>query len=59
MSVEDSINVHVNKVMSMENLIKDLEHHVPNDMLITKIVCSLSLSYNNIIATWTNVPALE
>ena len=59
MSADDSINAHVNKVMSMGNLLKDLGQPVPEDMLITKIVCSLPPSYNSILAAWTNVPTLE
>ena len=56
MSIGDSINTHVNKVLSMANLLKDLGKPVAEDMLITKIVCSLPPSYNNIITAWTNVP---
>ena len=59
MSAGDSINAHVNKVMSMGNLLKDLGQLVPEDMLITKIVCSLPPSYNSVLATWTNVLARE
>ena len=59
MSIGDSINTHINKVMSMGNLPKDLGQPVPEDMLITKIVCNLLPSYNNIIAAWTNIPAPE
>lgn len=57
MSASDSIITHVNKVMSMGNLLKDLGQPVPENMLMTKIVCNLPLSYNSILATWTNVPA--
>jgi hypothetical protein len=59
MTVGDSINAHINKVMSIENILKDLSQPISkeSDMLITKIVCSLPLSHNNIITAWTNVPA--
>lgn len=57
MSIGGSINAHVNKIMSMGNLLKDLGQPVPEDMLITKIVCSLPPSYNSVIAAWTDVPA--
>lgn len=59
MTIGDSINAHINKVMSIENLLKDLSQLIFKDMLITKIVCTLPLSYNNIITAWTSVPALE
>lgn len=59
MSTGDSINAHVNKVMSMGNLLKDPGQPVPEDMLKTKIICSLPPSYNSIIAAWTNVPTPE
>ena len=59
MSTGDSLNAHVNKVMSMGNLLKDLGQPVPEEMLLTKIICSLPSSYNSIIAAWTNVPAQE
>ena len=56
MSAGDSINTHVNKVISMGNLLKDLGKLVSEDMLITKIICSLPPSYNSIVTAWTNVP---
>jgi hypothetical protein len=59
MSAGDSINTHVNKVLSMGNLLKELGHPVHEEMLITKIMCSLPSCYNNIVKAWTNVPALE
>ena len=55
----DSMNTHINKVLSMGNLLKDLGQPIAEEMLVTKIVCSLPPSYNNIIATWTNLPALK
>ena len=57
MNTGDSINTHVNRVISMGNLLKDLGKPVDEDMLITKIICSLPSSYNNIVTAWTNVPA--
>lgn len=57
MSIGDSINAHINKVISMENLLRILGQPIFEDMLIIKIVGNLPLSYNNIITTWTNVPA--
>lgn len=59
MSLGDSITTHVNKVVSMGNLLKDLGQPVQEDMVIAKMIFSLPPSYNNIIAIWTNVPALE
>ena len=55
MSPGDSINTHVNKGLSMGNLLKDLGQPVPKEMLITKIICSLPPPYNSIVAAWTNV----
>jgi hypothetical protein len=59
MSAGDSINTHVNKVLSMGNLLKELGHPVHEEMLITKIMCSLPPCYNSIVTAWANVPAPE
>ena len=59
MRAGDSINTHIYKVLSMGNLLKDLGHPVHEEMLITKIMCSLPPCYNNIVTAWNNVPALE
>ena len=56
MSVGDTINTHVNKVVSMGNLLKDLGKPVDEDMLVTKIICSLPPIYNSIVTAWSNVP---
>ena len=40
MSIGDSINTRINKVMSVGNLLKDLGQPVPEEMLIGKIVQS-------------------
>ena len=57
MSVGETINTHVNKVVSMGNLLKDLGKPVDEDMLVTKIICSLPPSYNSIVTAWSNVPS--
>ena len=44
MNISNSINTHVNKVMSMENILKNLGQPLPEYMLITKIICSIPLS---------------
>lgn len=59
MSAGDSINTQVNKVLSMGNLLKELGHPVHEEMLITKIMCSLPSCYNSIVTAWANVPAPE
>lgn len=59
MDMANTINTHVNKVVSMGYLLKALGQPIPQEMLITKIVCSLPPSYNSILAAWANVPALE
>ena len=51
MCAGDSINTHINKVLSMGNLLKDLGQLIAEEMLVTKIVCSLPPSYNSIITT--------
>ena len=56
MNPGDSINTHVNKVISMGNLLKDLGKPIDDEMLVTKIICSLPSSYNSIVTAWTNVP---
>ena len=55
----DIINAHVNKVVSMGNLLKDLGKPIPQDMLITKIIYNLLPSYNSILAAWANEPAVD
>lgn len=55
----DSTNAHLNKVMSMENLLKDLGQPLHEDMLITKIVCNMPQSCNIILAAWINISTLE
>lgn len=55
MTTRDSINNHVNKVLSTANLLKDLGKPLIEDMLITKIMCSLPVSYNNIVIAWANI----
>lgn len=59
MQAGDSINTHVNKVLSMANLLKDMGQPVQEDVLLTKIICSLPASYNDVVAAWTNVPPKE
>lgn len=51
----DNINTHVNKVLALANLLKDLGKPVAEDMIISKIFSSLPPSYNSIIAAWTNL----
>lgn len=58
MSRGDSINTHVNKVMSLGNLLKYLGKS-PEDMLISKKISSLLPSYNSIIPAWTNLAEEE
>lgn len=55
MTTRDSINNHVNKVQSTANMLKDLGKPLIEDMLITKIMCSLHVSYNNIVTAWANI----
>ena len=59
MHAGDSINTHVNKVLSMANLLKDLGKPVQEQMILTKIICNLPASYNSVVAAWTNVPPQE
>lgn len=47
MSRGDTITTHVNKVISMGNLLRDLGKPVQEDMLVAKIFCSLPPSYNS------------
>ena len=46
----ETLPTHVNKVVSMENLLKDRVWPIPQEMLNTSIVCSKLPSYNSIIA---------
>lgn len=59
MHAGDSINTHVNKIMSMGNLLKEMGEPFTEKMLITKIICSLPVNYNSIIAAWANVDAQD
>lgn len=56
MTTRESINTHINKVLGIGNLLKDPGKPLPEDMLITKIMCSVPASYNSIVAAWANVP---
>ena len=56
MSNEDIINKHINNIMSIGNLFKDLEKTISNDMLITKMLCSLPPGYNSIQAASVKMP---
>lgn len=59
MCAGDSINTHINKVLNMGKLLKDLGQPIAEEMFVTKFVCGLPPSYNNIIAAWTDLHALE
>lgn len=56
MTIGDDINTHINKILSIANLLKDLGKPLDEDMIITKIMCSLPASYNSIVTAWANVP---
>ena len=56
MSIGDSINTHINKVLTMAKNLKDLGKPVEEDSIITKIICSLPPSYNSIVTAWANLP---
>ena len=56
MTIGDDINTHINKILSIANLLKDLGKPLDEDMIITKIMCSLPASYNSIVIAWANVP---
>ena len=58
MDMTYTINTHVNKVISMGNLLKDLGQSIPQHIFITKIVCNLPPSYNSILVAWANILAL-
>jgi hypothetical protein len=53
------MTTHINKVVSLANLLKDMGRPVIDETIITKIVCSLPESYNHVVAAWINVPAAE
>jgi hypothetical protein len=59
MSPGDTINSHINKVLSLASLLKELGQPQTEDALITKIMCTLPPSYNHIVSGWNNVPADE
>lgn len=40
----DTMNTHINKLVSMENFLRDLGKSIPQDMLIIKIIYSLQPS---------------
>jgi hypothetical protein len=44
------------KVKSMVQVLKDIDQSIINELLITKIICSLPSSYNSIMVTWDNFP---
>ena len=56
MAMGDDINTHITKILSIGSLLKDLGKPIDDDMVITKIMCNLPASYNNIVTAWANVP---
>ncbi len=44
------------KVKSMVQVLKYINQPIINELIITKIICSLPPSYNSIIVTWDNFP---
>ncbi len=44
------------KVKSMMQVLKDIDQPIINELIVTKIICSLPPSYNNIMVTWENFP---
>jgi hypothetical protein len=40
----------------MAHVFKNAWHLVIDEMIITKIICSLPLNYTNIMAAWDNLP---
>jgi hypothetical protein len=60
MSPGDTINSHINKVLSLAGILKELGHPPTEDAMITKIMCTLPASYKyHIVTGWNNVPADE
>ena len=55
MTTGDDISTHITKIPSIGSLLKDLGKPLTEDMIITKIMCSLPASYNNIVTAWANV----
>lgn len=59
MAKGDSINTHINKIMSIGNLLKDLGKPLSDDLILSKMLGSLPPSYNGIRTAWINVPESE
>lgn len=51
----DDISTHIQNITEMTPILADLNYTVPEKMIIYKILYSLPPSYNNIIATWSNI----
>jgi hypothetical protein len=43
----------------MSHALKDIGKPITNEMIITKIICSLPPSYNNIVEAWDNLPRIS
>jgi hypothetical protein len=43
------------KVKSTVQVLKDIDQPIINELIITKIICSLPPKYNNIMATWDSL----
>lgn len=55
MSFIDDISSHIQNVETMILLLKDLDNEISQGMILSKITSSLLLSFNSILAIWTNV----
>ena len=56
LTASDDIGSHIQTITKMVNVLADLRNPIPNNMLISKIICNLPPSYNSIVAAWSNVP---
>jgi hypothetical protein len=56
MSASDDISSYIQNINEMAMVLVDLGSPISETVILSKIICSLLPSYNNIVAAWSNVP---
>ena len=56
MNETNDIASHVQNITKMANVLANLGNSISKSMLLSKIICRLPFSYNNIVAAWSNIP---
>ncbi len=52
----NNVTNQIANVKNMVQVLKDIDWPIINELIITKIICSLPSSYNSIMVTWDSFP---